>query len=215
MREIQDHWFREAKKEGYRSRAAFKLLQVLQKRPALMGRGSNVLDVGAAPGSWTQVAAKAVGPRGGVYSVDLNPISPQGLPDQVRLVTADALQIDPTEGQGPVFDVVLSDMAPATSGHPSTDHLRSVNLCNSLLDRLILWLRPGGNLVMKVFEGSEYPALLARGNAGFKRFKGFKPQASRAESVEMFLIGEGFVPDPDQAPPESVAPRRSRGWNPG
>jgi len=219
MREVQDHWFREAKAKGYRSRAAFKLLEI-DRRKGILRKGQRVLDCGAAPGSWLQVAAAAVGPRGSVVGVDLKAIDPRGLPPCVSLLEADLRELDLDRLGGHRFDVVLSDMAPDTTGDPSGDHARSARLCHELLDRLPGWLEPGGALVFKVFEGGDYPALLQRARRLFEKAKGFKPPASRAESVEMFVIGEGYRPveageaadEPETEVP--LPPRRGapRGW---
>ncbi len=224
MREVQDHWFREAKAKGYRSRAAFKLLEI-DRRKGLLRRGASVLDCGAAPGSWLQIAAERVGPQGRVVGVDLKAIDPAGLPAWVTLVEADLREMGLAQLGGRPFDLVLSDMAPDTTGDPSGDQARSARLVNELLDRLGEWLRPGGSLVYKVFEGGDYPPLLRRTTSLFARAKGFKPPASRAESVEMFVIAEGFRPSASSAsaaaagdeaangpPPASPRPPRPRGW---
>lgn len=208
MKQVQDHYFHKAKAEGYRSRAAYKLLEIQEKR-RLLRAGMRVLDVGAAPGSWTQVAAAIVGARGAVVAVDLKAIDPQGMPTQVRLMECDLRDLDLQAFGGQPFDVVLSDMAPDTSGDPGGDSLRSIALCHALLDRLGSWLRPGGSLAMKVYEGGEYPALLKRAAAEFDECKGFKPKASRSESVEIFLVAKGFHGTPSTPLPPS-SPRR--GW---
>lgn len=187
MKEVQDHWFRLAKERGYRARSAFKLLEI-DERFKLLRAGQRVLDVGAAPGSWTQVAAAAVGARGRVVAVDLKAIDPRGLPAHVELVQADLAEIEASRFEQPPFELVLSDMAPDTTGVPSADSAVSIRLCNALLDRAGAWLRPGGSLVMKAFEGGEYPALLRRAQGMFESVKGFKPKSSRAESVEMYVV---------------------------
>jgi 23S rRNA (uridine2552-2'-O)-methyltransferase len=216
MREVQDHWFREAKAKGYRSRAAFKLLEIDRRRPILRS-GAGILDCGAAPGSWLQVAAERVGPRGRVVGVDLKAIDPGGLPAWVTLVEADLRECSLGELGGRPFEVVLSDMAPDTTGDPGGDQARSARLVNDLLDRLGEWLRPGGALVYKVFEGGDYPPLLRRTQSLFARAKGFKPTASRAESVEMFVIAEGFRPAAGESgaedPSSQPATPRLRGWS--
>lgn len=217
MKEVQDHWFREAKAQGFRSRAAFKLLEIDQRRRVLRA-GQRVLDVGAAPGSWLQVASKAVGSRGEVVGFDLKAIDPAGLPANARVLVADLREVTLEELGGRAFDVVLSDMAPDTTGDPSGDQARSARLCHALLDHLPTWLRRGGTLVYKVFEGGDYPELLRRTGAMFERAKGFKPTASRAESVEMFVIAEGFRGEPkapSSASEPPVARSRPRGWGAG
>ena len=222
MRDVQDHWFRQAKREGYRSRAAFKLTDI-DDRKKILSKGDRVLDCGAAPGSWSQVAARRVGRRGSVVAVDLKAIDPAELPDNVSLHEADLCEMDLASLGGEVFDVVLSDMAPDTTGDPFGDHHRSIRLCNVLLDRVPEWLRPGGNLVMKVFEGEAYRDLLARANGLFRKVKGFKPVASRSESVEMFVICTDFLPpderdhgdagDAEEIIPVPPRPKPSPGWN--
>ena len=217
MKEVQDHWFREAKAHGYRSRAAFKLLEI-DRRRRLFRTGMRVLDVGSAPGSWLQVAAVAVGPTGRVVGIDLKTIDPAGLPDHVSVIVGDARDRSIADLGGRPFDLVISDMAPDTTGDRSGDQARSARLCHELLDRLPQWLRRGGKLVYKVFEGGDYPELLRRTRTMFTKVKGFKPPASRAESVEMFVISEGF--EPAESPPRRqsaeatvpIAPNRPRGW---
>lgn len=217
MRDVQDHWFREAKRQGYRSRAAFKLIEIDERRQVI-ARGDLVLDAGAAPGSWSQVAAKRVGPRGRVVAVDLKKIDTHLMPDEIELIEGDLRDFDPASVGVEIFDVLLSDMAPDTTGDPFGDHHRSVRLCHDLLDRARLWLRPGGNLVMKVFEGEAYRDLLDRTAGMFEKSKGFKPKASRGESVEMFVTGLGHRPEAEVGSPDDphlLAPPRpkpSPGW---
>lgn len=228
MREVQDHFFRQAKADGYRSRAAYKLVEI-DDRKRLLRRGDWVLDAGCAPGSWLQVAAARVGAQGRVVGLDLKECSPRGLPEVVRLVQGDLNDatldelLGPWEAQRaaagragrPPFDVILSDIGPDTTGDPSGDSVRSIRLCHVLLDRAAEWLRPGGNLAMKVYEGGDYPELLRRARTLFDDAKGYKPEASRSESVEIYLIGKGWKRRTAPAPGEPQAPARvrSRGWS--
>jgi 23S rRNA (uridine2552-2'-O)-methyltransferase len=218
VREVQDHWFREAKRQGYRSRAAFKLIEIDDRRK-IVAKGDVVLDAGAAPGSWCQVVAKRVGPKGRVVGVDLKRIDRHLMPENVDLIEGDLREFDPMSLGIERFDTVLSDMAPDTTGDPFGDHHRSVRLCHDLLDRCRVWLRPGGNLVMKVFEGEAYRDLLDRAAGMFEKVKGFKPKASRGESVEMFVVCQGHRPEPDPAEAGDVdpsmipvPPRPKPGW---
>jgi 23S rRNA (uridine2552-2'-O)-methyltransferase len=221
MREIQDHYFREAKREGYLSRAAYKLLEIDDKKKILKP-GDRVLDCGAAPGSWIQVAANRVGPRGMVVGIDLQELRHRAganvaftRGDLCATSAEELLRLtgDPSRK----FDVVLSDMAPSTSGDHSADHFRSVQLCEAVLERCATVLRPGGNLAMKVFEGSEYPALVKRVAEQFESARGYKPKASRSESTEMYIVAAGFRGsnlNAGQTRAASVAPPRrpSSGW---
>ena len=244
MREVQDHYFKQAKAEGYLSRAAYKLIEI-DDRKKILHPGDRVLDCGCAPGSWLQVAAQRVGMRGQVVGIDLLPVKHSFGPN-VRVIEGDFTSIaidelvraaepsrpssEPPRPRGGfvgpfaspprLFDVILSDMAPNTTGDPSGDHHRSVRLCEALLDRLSLLLRPGGNLVMKVFEGETYPELLRRTQNLFESAKGYKPKASRSESAEMYIVAhtlqQGAAGDLKQADAAAVISRPSRkpsaGW---
>lgn len=209
QRDIQDHWFREARREGYRSRAAYKLLEIDDRRHVL-GPGKRVLDLGAAPGSWLQVAAARVGDAGLVVGIDLQAIA-GGLPAHVHCIEEDATEaslasISEAIGQDPdAFDVLLSDMAPATTGHHTIDHHGSIRLCHSALDLATDLLTPGGHLVMKVFEGEAYKDLTDRSAEIFDAVRGFKPKASRSASTEIFVVchdrREEIPPPMPVAPP--------------
>ncbi|MCE9619500.1 MAG: RlmE family RNA methyltransferase [Planctomycetes bacterium] len=215
MKEVQDFWFRKAKEEGYRARSAYKLLAI-DERFRLLKRGMRVLDAGAAPGSWTQVASKLVGERGEVVSVDLKPIDPRGLAKNVRLICGDFRTVAREEFGG-TFDAIISDMAPDTSGVPIADAAISVRLCHTLLDRARDFLAVGGSLAMKVFEGGDYPELLLRAKNVFHEARGFKPASSRVESVEMFIVCtkyKGAKNDP-ATPTGRVKPPPAPGWKSG
>lgn len=225
MREIQDHYFKQAKADGYVSRAAYKLIEI-DDRKKVFRSGDRVLDCGCAPGSWLQVAGKRVGPKGSVIGIDLQRVN-RSFGVNVRVIEGDFTsspleQLTLRDEPYRRFDVILSDMAPNTTGDPSGDHHRSARLCEALLDRGGELLKSGGNLVMKVFEGETYPALLRRTQALFETAKGFKPMASRSESAEMYVIAKGFAPADDIASIRSAhadhgPPKRrpSSGWAPG
>ncbi len=146
------------------------------------------------------MAAERVGPKGVVVGVDLQPL-PQPLPSpNVHSLVGDLRQVEPSrllalaggEDHTRCFDVVLSDMAPSTTGDRSSDHHQSIRLCEAVLERCDQLLRPGGRLVMKVLEGEAYALLLQRTKRCFERVKGFKPKSSRTESTEMYILAEGF-----------------------
>jgi len=194
-RVLKDRYFKQAKAEGYAARSAYKLTEI-DDRNKLLTRGARVLDLGCAPGSWLQVAAERVGPKGRVAGVDLQPVAP-GVAPGARTRVGDAFRITPEdllELLGGPADVLLSDMAPATTGDARGDHYRSVELCRRVLELAPHVLRPGGALAMKVFEGADYADLLAETRALFHSAKGLKPKATRGPSVEMFIIGHQFKP---------------------
>ncbi|MFG0328564.1 MAG: SAM-dependent methyltransferase [Phycisphaerales bacterium] len=203
QRDIHDHYFREAKRAGYVARSAYKLKEI-QERRRVIPRGARVLDLGAAPGAWLQVACQAIGPRrsgGFVVGVDVKPASvPQKFcDDRVRFVEADAFDLTPESLAQQLgverieFDVVLSDMMGSTSGHQATDHFQSIHLARRALEVCESMLRRGGVFVVKVFEGELYPEFLGETRARFKSVKGFKPKASRNESTEMYVIATGYL----------------------
>jgi 23S rRNA (uridine2552-2'-O)-methyltransferase len=191
-RQLNDPFVREAKAKGYRSRAAFKLAE-LDDRFRILKPGGRVLDLGAAPGGWSQVAAKRVGAKGVVVAADILEIAP--LPGvavfQVDIGDAALLPIL-KEALGGDADTVLSDMAASTTGHRTTDHLRTMALLEAALDIADAVLKPGGAFVGKVFQGGATGRLLARIKKTFRDVKHVKPRASRAESVELYLVALGY-----------------------
>lgn len=194
---VTDPYVQQAKKAGYRSRATFKLLEVDQKWHVLR-RGLVVVDLGAAPGGWSQIAAPKVGagtPGGGrVIAIDL--LEMPGLPG-VEFIQADfstdegLARVTGTLGAGTLADLVLSDMAPNISGIPSVDQARGMALCELALDFAGRFLKPGGNLVVKVFQGAGFPEYLAACRGLFHDVKSFKPKSSRDRSAEVYVVGLG------------------------
>ncbi|MBX3357815.1 MAG: RlmE family RNA methyltransferase [Phycisphaeraceae bacterium] len=195
-RQLHDRYFKQAKAEGYRARSAFKLKQIDERRH-LIRRGDRVLDLGCAPGAWLQVASELVGPDGLVVGLDLQEID-EALPPNVRAARGDVFKIPYEQylamAGGEPFDVVLSDMAPNTEGGGggSSDHFRSINLCRRVLELVPAVLKDRGHLAMKVFEGEAYPELLRDTTRLFRDTKGFKPDASRDVSREMYIVAKSF-----------------------
>ncbi|MEL6498566.1 MAG: RlmE family RNA methyltransferase [Planctomycetota bacterium] len=190
-RVLHDEYFKKAKADGYAARSAYKLLEI-QKRHRLLRAGDRVLDLGCAPGSWMQVTAEIIGDNGRLVGIDLKPVR-LSLPGNVTTIVGDIEQTpadDLFDIAGGAFDVVLSDMAPNTSGHG--DDLVSARLCREVLSVAMRTLREGGKLAMKILEGSEYPGVLRETKDVFRAAKGLKPRATRDASREMFIIGEGF-----------------------
>lgn len=192
QRQINDPFVAEAKAKGYRSRAAFKLLQ-LDEKAALLRPGLRVVDLGAAPGGWTQIAVDRVGQKGRVVALDILAMDP--LPG-AELLQLDFLEEDAPErlkaALGGPADLVLSDMAAPTTGHPQTDHLRIIALAEAALDFALEVLAPGGGFVCKVFQGGSEKSLLDALKANFAKVRHIKPPASRAESAETYVVATGF-----------------------
>ena len=194
-RQLNDPYVAEAKRLGYRSRAAFKLIE-LDDRFRLLKRGARIVDLGAAPGGWSQVAAERVGAakgQGKVVALDILAMEP--IPG-VAILERDFL--DPAApaaiqaALGGAADVVLSDMAQPATGHAATDHLRIVALAEAAYDFARAVLTPGGWFVAKVFQGGAEGELLAALKRDFASVRHAKPPASRAESAEVYVVAQGF-----------------------
>lgn len=192
QRQLNDPYVSEAKDRGYRSRAAFKILE-LNERHHFFKQGMRVVDLGAAPGGWTQIACKHMGRNGKLVGIDLLPIDP--------IDGAILLEMDFTDDKAPAIlneklggqaDVVMSDMAPSTIGHKATDHLRIVMLAEMAAHFAMEILSPGGSFVCKLFQGGETRELLKELRANFKKVQQAKPKSSRADSSEVFIVATGF-----------------------
>jgi 23S rRNA (uridine2552-2'-O)-methyltransferase len=195
-RQLNDPYVAQAKREGLRSRAAFKLIEI-DDRARLLRPGLRVVDLGAAPGGWTQVAVERVRagrPGGGiVVAIDKEAMEPiRGATVIQADMTDPANDARILEALGGPADLVLSDMSPATVGHAQTDHLRIVALVEAAAEFALRHLAPGGAFVAKVFEGGTEQALLARLKQSFAGIRHVKPPASRKESAEIYLVATGF-----------------------
>jgi 23S rRNA (uridine2552-2'-O)-methyltransferase len=186
----QDHYTRRAKKEQYPARSVYKLQEIQQKH-FLIKKGHKILDLGCSPGSWLLYAARLTGEDGLVVGVDLEPVKIQ-LPPQVQIITADVFSLE-VESLGKDFNVVLSDMAPATTGHKAVDAARSFNLCEAALSIAQKVLVPGGHFICKIFQGQDFKQFQETVKAAFSELKIFKPQSSRKASKEIYLIGLGLI----------------------
>lgn len=195
MREhVNDHYVQQAKAKGYRSRAAYKLIQIDEK-DRLISPGMLVVDLGAAPGSWSQVLARKAGPAGRVIALDILPIEPIS---GVELIQGDFREEEPLSRLRVAMsdrkaDLVISDMAPNITGIASSDQARSMDLCELALDFACEHLRADGAFLVKVFQGGGYPEYLARVRRAFKTVASRKPDASRGRSAEVYLLGKGFL----------------------
>ena len=189
-RQLNDPYVAKAKAQGYRSRAAFKFIE-LDDKFKLMKPGSLIADLGAAPGGWTQIAIARGAKK--VVGIDLIFVEPIGGLDFVQMDFMDEKAPDVIkEMLGGAPDLVMSDLAANTTGHRKTDHLRTVALVESAADFAIETLRPGGHFVTKVFQGGAERTMLQRLKKNFKTVKHAKPDSSRDGSPEMYLVAMGF-----------------------
>jgi 23S rRNA (uridine2552-2'-O)-methyltransferase len=199
QRQLNDPYVAEAKKRGYRSRAAFKLLQI-DDQFHFLKPGGRVVDLGAAPGGWTQVAVERVKPGqdrgkdgGVVIGIDITPIEPiAGATVLAKDFYDDDAPAVLEELLGGPADVVLSDMAAAATGETQVDHLRIMGLAEAAHDFACQVLKPGGSFVAKVLRGGTERTLLDRLKRDFTKVRHVKPEASRADSAEMYVVGTGF-----------------------
>ncbi len=199
-RQLNDPYVARAKREGYRSRAAFKLIEMDEKYHILKA-GQRIVDLGAAPGGWSQIAAKKVGPKGKVIGIDLLPIDPMPGVEFIQLDFLDESAPDKLiDLLGGPADVVMSDMAANTTGHKKTDHLRIIGLAEAAIEFAREILAPGGAFVAKVFQGGTESQLLNDLKRDFAVVRHVKPAASRADSAELYVLATGFRGAAGQTP---------------
>jgi len=191
-RHRHDAFFRKARGAGFAARSVYKLEEI-DRKLRLLRPGDRVLDLGCRPGSWMQYALKVVGPRGAVAGIDRDPL-PQDVPG-ARVLTGDVFAVTDAEllGDLKAFDVVLSDMAPNTTGVRATDQARSAALFEEALGRAERLLAPGGAFVGKIFQGPDMEAIRKRMGGLFADVRMVKPEGSRAQSIEIYLAGKGFA----------------------
>lgn len=191
-RQLNDPYVARAQREGFRSRAAFKLIEIDDRHRLLKG-GARVVDLGAAPGGWSQVAAKRVGAKGKVVAIDVLEMPP--------IAGVEFAQLDFLDQRAPAAlkamldgpaDVVLSDMAANATGHRQTDHLKIMALAEAAAEFALEVLAPGGSFLCKVLQGGTEAILLARLKRDFVSVKHVKPAASRSDSAELYLLATGF-----------------------
>ncbi len=191
-----DHWTVKAKKEGYPARSVYKL-EEMDRRFRLFRPGDRVLDLGAAPGSWSLYVCRRLKDRGKVVGVDLKPLSLPRVPDSLIFRRGDIFAPDTRvflTDHGP-YDAVICDAAPSTTGNRLTDARRSHDLVESVLDLIPGLLAPRGRLVLKVFMGGDEKELLDRIRGSFAEARSFKPRAVRSESFETYFVGLGYHGD--------------------
>jgi 23S rRNA (uridine2552-2'-O)-methyltransferase len=194
MREhVTDHFVQQAKRDGLRSRAAYKL-EELCDRDKLIVPGMTVVDLGSAPGGWSQIAVKRVGAKGRVIAVDVLEMAPIPGVTFIRgdFREAETLAAVERELAGSQVDLVVSDMSPNISGIGVSDQARAAHLAELALEFALQWLRPEGNLLIKAFQGSGYGELRTALKRHFRELLTRKPEASRGRSSEIFLLGKGL-----------------------
>jgi 23S rRNA (uridine2552-2'-O)-methyltransferase len=188
-RHVTDSYVRQAKAQGYRSRAAFKLLEI-DKQEKILRRGQTVVDLGAAPGSWSQVAAANVRPGGKVIAIDLLEIAPISGVTVLRADFREDVLIQAL--QGAKADVVLCDVSPNLSGIPNVDQARAFELAEGAVELCRKALKPEGVFLVKAFQGEQFQALTALLKSTFVKVKVVKPSASRGESPEMYVVARNL-----------------------
>lgn len=192
-RQLNDPYVAAAQRHGYRSRSAFKLIEIDEESPFLRP-GMVVVDLGAAPGGWSQVALERLGPKGRIVAIDMHGMDPLA---GVTILQRDFLEEGAAEDLiaalgGEKADAVISDMAAHATGHRQTDHLKIMALCEAALDFARRVLKPGGVFLCKVLRGGTEGELLAEMKRDFATVRHVKPKASRADSAELFVLAKGF-----------------------
>ena len=197
MRKVQDYYFKKAKKENYPARSVYKLEEA-QKKYRFLNNGNAVLDLGCQPGSWSIYAAKTVGPQGLVVGVDLQEGQKVNIAKAAEIVwlhddiTADDI-VENVQKIRKSFRVILSDIAPRTSGNKWVDQQQSLTLARRVLELAGKLLESGGNFYVKVFEGEDFKEYADTVRKSFKTVKIVKPKSSRSESREVFVLGMGYL----------------------
>ena len=191
-RHRHDKYFKQARAQGFAARSVFKLEEI-DRKLRMLRPGHRVLDLGCRPGSWLQYAVATVGARGSVVGIDRDPL-PSPIPG-ARVLVGDLFEATDAAllGELAAFDVVLSDMAPDTTGVRATDQARSAALFEEALARAERLLAPGGGFVGKIFQGPDLPAIRQRMAVRFAEVRLIKPDSSRAQSIEIYLAGRGFT----------------------
>jgi len=187
VKKVRDHYFKKARKQGFPARSVYKLEEA-QKKYRFLKPGQAVLDLGACPGSWSKYAAGVAGSKGLVVAVDIQKLSVMA--DNIHVLQRDVCDLKLSELReiSPYFAVVLSDMAPKTTGRKDVDHFRSVALAERALVLARELLKPGGTFFCKVFQGEDFPSFRNDCRESFRSVRVVKPKSSRPESVELFLL---------------------------
>lgn len=189
----KDHYFQRAKAEGFKARSVYKLMEI-DKAVNLFKPGAKVLDLGAAPGSWLQYASNKIGRNGKALGIDLTPIE-EKIAANVTTAELDVFALTKEKSgelldeENVCFDVVMSDMAPKTTGIKHVDQIRSLNLATKAKDLAVDLLKPGGAVVIKIFNGGEVQELITAMKSSFKTVKQMRPSSIRSQSKEFYVVG--------------------------
>lgn len=189
-RRREDHWARQAKRDNYPARSVYKLAEI-DRRTGLGRPGRRVLELGAAPGSWTLYLARAVGPRGFVLAIDPRPLRVT-LPPNVRFLQGSCFDLGAQIATFAPFDLVVSDMAPSTTGDRGGDQHRSFELFSAAVDLAVAYGRSGSSFVGKIFHGPSFEEARARLRDLYSTVRAMRPRATRSDSYEIFLVGLGL-----------------------
>jgi 23S rRNA (uridine2552-2'-O)-methyltransferase len=191
LKNRKDHYFRKAKQEGFRARSAYKLFEI-NKKYNLIKSGDAVLDLGCSPGSWSQAAHKIAGSKGLILGIDILPIKEINKIKFIQADISDQQTLSKIKSVLEKFNVILSDMAPKTTGIKELDHDKSIDLNEKALKIAGDLLIKNGNFLCKVFQGGFFPDFLRKIKEKFEFVKSFKPESSRKESKEIYIIAKGF-----------------------
>jgi len=197
VRKVRDYYFKKARKDKYPARSIYKLEEI-QRKYRLLGRGDSVLDFGCYPGSWSLYAAETVGAKGIVVGVDIQETNKSPRPGSAEILWLCQDITDPElfvllRRIRPAFKVIISDIAPNTTGNRWADHQRSMRLVNRTLELAERLLHKKGNYLCKIFQGEDMPAFVAQLKKRFAFVKVIKPESSRKESVEVFVLGMEYL----------------------
>ncbi len=195
MKKVKDHYYKMAKDKNYLARSFFKL-QEIDEKYRFLKKGMSILELGASPGSWVEYCLKKISPKGQIVALDLKPLQ-KTFPDNVYFLQEDVFNLNSAHFPDPKmkFDIILSDMAPNTSGNKGLNHQQSLELCREVIGLAHRFLKPDGSLVSKAFQGEDLQEFIIEDvKPVFQKYKLFKPKSSRKESVELFILGFAFKP---------------------
>jgi 23S rRNA (uridine2552-2'-O)-methyltransferase len=200
MKKVKDYYYQKAKKENYSARSVYKLKEINSKKHFLK-LNQKILELGAAPGSWSEYTSKIIGNNGLILGIDLKE-RPKKIADNAPFIQGDVFEIELSTYRqyAQNYSGIISDMAPNTTGHKNTDHLQSVGLCEKSLYLSLQLVKKGGYLLVKIFQGSEFESFISKMKTHYKNVSILKPNSSRKESREIFILGLDKKEEPNDFP---------------